>query len=283
MKVWNRLLEKLDGIAREIADNHVGAYAAQSAYFFMLCLIPILLLMITMVQYTPVTKADVMTAAMQVFPSSVHTMITSIINQVYNRSRAIIPLTALVALWSAGKGVMAMATGLNGVYRCRETRNYVVIRIRSTIYTIFFLLVIISLLVLGVFGNLLQMVVQEHVPVMERMATKWIQLREVITFPVLILFILMIYKFLPNKKHRIREQIVGAFVAATGWMAVSWVFSMYLDIFKGFSDMYGSLATIVLIMLWMYFCMYCVLLGGNLNRVLQERKEKKKDASAQEE
>ena len=281
MKVWNRLLEKLDGIAREIADNHVGAYAAQSAYFFMLCLIPILLLMITMVQYTPVTKADVMTAAMQVFPSSVHTMITSIINQVYNRSRAIIPLTALVALWSAGKGVMAMATGLNGVYRCRETRNYVVIRIRSTIYTIFFLLVIISLLVLGVFGNLLQMVVQEHVPVMERMATKWIQLREVITFPVLILFILMIYKFLPNKKHRIREQIVGAFAAATGWMAVSWVFSMYLDIFKGFSDMYGSLATIVLIMLWMYFCMYCVLLGGNLNRVLQERKEKKKDAAAQ--
>lgn len=281
MKVWNRLLEKLDGIAREIADNHVGAYAAQSAYFFMLCLIPILLLMITMVQYTPVTKADVMTAAMQVFPSSVHTMITSIINQVYNRSRAIIPLTALVALWSAGKGVMAMATGLNGVYRCRETRNYVVIRIRSTIYTIFFLLVIISLLVLGVFGNLLQMVVQEHVPVMERMATKWIQLREVITFPVLILFILMIYKFLPNKKHRIREQIVGAFAAATGWMAVSWVFSMYLDIFKGFSDMYGSLATIVLIMLWMYFCMYCVLLGGNLNRVLQERKEKEKDASAQ--
>ncbi|MDD7770482.1 YihY/virulence factor BrkB family protein [Suipraeoptans intestinalis] len=281
MKVWNRLLEKLDGIAREIADNHVGAYAAQSAYFFMLCLIPILLLMITMVQYTPVTKADVMTAAMQVFPSSVHTMITSIINQVYNRSRAIIPLTVLVALWSAGKGVMAMATGLNGVYRCRETRNYVVIRIRSTIYTIFFLLVIISLLVLGVFGNLLQMVVQEHVPVMERMATKWIQLREVITFPVLILFILMIYKFLPNKKHRIREQIVGAFAAATGWMAVSWVFSMYLDIFKGFSDMYGSLATIVLIMLWMYFCMYCVLLGGNLNRVLQERKGKEKDASAQ--
>lgn len=281
MKVWNRLLEKLDGIAREIADNHVGAYAAQSAYFFMLCLIPILLLMITMVQYTPVTKADVMTAAMQVFPGSVHTMITSIINQVYNRSRAIIPLTVLVALWSAGKGVMAMATGLNGVYRCRETRNYVVIRIRSTIYTIFFLLVIISLLVLGVFGNLLQMVVQEHVPVMERMATKWIQLREVITFPVLILFILMIYKFLPNKKHRIREQIVGAFAAATGWMAVSWVFSMYLDIFKGFSDMYGSLATIVLIMLWMYFCMYCVLLGGNLNRVLQERKGKEKDASAQ--
>lgn len=279
MKAWNRLLEKMDGIAREITDNHVGAYAAQSAYFFMLCLIPILLLMITMVQYTPVTKADVMTAAMQVFPSSVHTMITSIINQVYNRSRAIIPLTVLVALWSAGKGVMAMATGLNGVYRCRETRNYVVIRIRSTIYTIFFLLVIISLLVLGVFGNLLQTVVQDSIPVMEQLATRWIRLREVITFPVLLLFILMIYKFLPNKKHRIREQIVGAFAAATGWMAVSWVFSMYLDIFKGFSDMYGSLTTIVLIMLWMYSCMYCILLGGNLNRVLQERKEKEKDAS----
>lgn len=41
--------------------------------------------------------------------------------------------------------------------------------------------------------------------------------------------------------------------------------------------MYGSLATLVLIMLWMYSCMYCVLLGGNLNRVLKEKKEGEAD------
>ena len=82
----------------DVTEDHVGAYAAQSAYFFMLCMIPIILLLITMVQYTPVTKADVMTAVIQVFPTSVDSMITSIVNQVYNQSSGIIPITVVVAL-----------------------------------------------------------------------------------------------------------------------------------------------------------------------------------------
>ena len=60
-------------------------------------------------------------------------------------------------------------------------------------------------------------------------------------------------------------ELPGAVFTAIGWMVVSWIFSVYVDIFKGFSSMYGSLTTIVLIMLWMYFCMYSLLLGGELN------------------
>ena len=60
----------------DIAADHVGAYAAQTSYFFMLCMIPIILLLLTLVQYTPVTKADVMTAVIQVFPTSVDSLIT---------------------------------------------------------------------------------------------------------------------------------------------------------------------------------------------------------------
>ena len=64
------------------------------------------------------------------------------------------------------------------------------------------------------------------------------------------------------------RSLPGAMFAAVGWMVVSWVFSIYLDVFEGFSSMYGSLTTIVLIMLWMYFCMYCILLGGEMNVLL---------------
>ena len=67
------------------------------------------------------------------------------------------------------------------------------------------------------------------------------------------------------------KQLPGAVFAAIGWMVVSWVFSVYVDVFEGFSTMYGSLTTIVLIMLWMYFCMYCILIGGEFN-VLMEGK-----------
>ena len=60
MKRLKDIYQKITGVTSGFNEDHVGAYAAQSAYFFMLCMIPIILLLITMVQYTPVTKADVM-------------------------------------------------------------------------------------------------------------------------------------------------------------------------------------------------------------------------------
>ena len=92
-----------------------------------------------------------------------------------------------------------------------------------------------------------------------------IELRAVLTPIVLVAFLLLIYKFLPNRKDKFIRQLPGAVFTAIGWMAISWIFSVYVDVFTGFSSMYGSLTTIVLIMLWMYLCMYCILLGGELN------------------
>ena len=162
MKKIVDLYKRIMKVLETVAGDHVGAYAAQTAYFFMICMIPIILLLLTLVQYTPVTKADVMTAVIQVFPSSVESLMTSIVNQVYNQSMGIIPVTVIVALWSAGKGVLAMSTGLNCVYKCRETRNYVFLRLRATLYTVMFILVIILLLVLSVFGNSLNIFIEEQ-------------------------------------------------------------------------------------------------------------------------
>ena len=265
MKRVKNYYENIMKYTGNIAADHVGAYAAQTSYFFMLCMIPIILLLLTLVQYTPVTKADVMTAVIQVFPTSVDSLITSIVNQVYNQSTGVIPITIIVALWSAGKGVLAITTGLNCVYKCRETRNYIFLRIRATIYTLMFLVVILLLLILSVFGNSLNIFIAEHVPIMKRFADKLIEVRIIITPVVLIVFSLLSYKFLPNRRDKLLRQLPGAVFTAIGWMVVSWIFSVYVDIFKGFSSMYGSLTTIVLIMLWMYFCMYSLLLGGELN------------------
>lgn len=266
-----KIYKKIQKIGEAIAGNHVGAYAAQTAYFFMICMIPIILLLLTLVQYTPVTKADVMTAVIQVFPSSVDSMMTSIVNQVYNQSTGIIPVTVLVALWSAGKGVLAMSTGLNCVYQCRETRNYVLLRLRATLYTVMFILVIVLLLVLSVFGNSLNLFIGEHVPILAKAADQLIQARVFIAPVTLILFCLLTYEFLPNRRDRWMKHLPGAVFAAIGWMVVSWVFSVYVDIFEGFSSMYGSLTTIVLIMLWLYFCMYSILIGGVINVMFYDK------------
>lgn len=101
MKKW---IEKIRELLMVEGDNHTSAYAAMSAFFFILSLIPIILLLLTLIQYTSLTKVDVMSAVVRVVPDNISPTILAIVNQVYNQSAAVIPVTIVAALWSAGRG-----------------------------------------------------------------------------------------------------------------------------------------------------------------------------------
>lgn len=269
----NRIKRYVLRVMEVVNSHHTGAYAAQAAYFFVLSMIPIILLLLTMVQFTSLTKDYIMTAVLQAFPTTVEGLIESIVDQVYSQSGTIIPITLLVALWSAGRGVLSITTGLNCIYESRETRNYIYLRVRASLYTVIFLIAIILSLVLSVFGNRIAIMLNEHFPVLIRLTDLLIRSRTLITLCVLTLFWDLVYKYLPNRKNigktTMKKQLPGAIFTACAWQIISFVFSIYLDIFTGFTTMYGSLTMIILIMLWLYMCMYVILLGGEVNAILQ--------------
>ena len=264
----DRLLE----IPSLVGAHKTGAYAAQAAYFFMLSLIPIILLLLTLIQFTPVTKLDLLQAVELVFPTSIQGFIVTIVQQVYNQSSTIIPVTIIVALWSAGKGVLSVTSGLNEIYENTESRPYLYLRFRASFYTVIFILAIIFSLIMSVFGNSIGAFILKHVPMLTTVVNYVLKTRTLFTFFVLTLFWDLVYKFLPDRTKRykttMKEQLPGAIFTSLCWLVISYVFSIYLDIFKGFSNMYGSLTTIILVMLWLYFCMYIILLGGELNASL---------------
>ena len=270
---FNRIKGYAFRVMDVVSSHHTGAYAAQAAYFFVLSMIPIILLLLTMVQFTSLTKDYIMNAVLQVFPTTVEGLIESIVDQVYSQSGTIIPITVLVALWSAGRGVLSITNGLNCVYESRETRNYVYLRIRASLYTVIFLVAIILSLVLSVFGNRIAIMLNQHFPVLVRLIDTVIRSRTLITLCILTLFWDTVYKYLPNRKNigktTMKKQLPGAIFTACEWQVISFVFSIYLDIFTGFTTMYGSLTMIILIMLWLYMCMYVILLGGEVNALLQ--------------
>lgn len=182
------VLKKIFKFVDRVGQDHVGAYAAQSAFFLVLSLIPIILLLLTLVQYTPVTKADVMSAAYELFPVTIRTTIVSIINEVYNQSRALIPVTALVAIWSAGRGTMAITNGLNCIHKETETRNYFFLRIRAAFYTILLIVAIVLCLVLLGFGNSISLLVNQHIPVFRYITDFIIEIRTIAILCVLVIF-----------------------------------------------------------------------------------------------
>ena len=138
-----------------------------------------------------------------------------------------------------------------------------VTRIRSALYTLIFILAVISSLILLVFGNSIQKLLTKYIPTLAKVTAYIIGMRTAVSLVVLALIFLMIYKF--------RSQIPGAVVSAVAWSLFSLGFSVYLDYYDGFSNMYGSLTTIILVLLWLYFCMYIVLIGAEINAYFEER------------
>ena len=265
-----QMIKKIWNITQDIGKHHISAYAAQSAFFTMLSFIPIIMLLMTAVRMTPVTQSDIIRMAYELVPKSISGTVISIIDEVYSQTGTTISLSIIVTIWSAGKGVMALSNGLNTIKGIVETRNYIYVRLRAAIYTVILIVAIILSLVLLGFGNSISLLVYKYIPVLHYIADFLIEIRAVLMICVIIIVSVMLYQFLPNKRGKMKYQIPGAIFTAFGWTFASFAISIYMDVFRGFSNMYGSLTTIVLIMLWLYICMYTFLLGSEINVLLME-------------
>lgn len=261
----------IQGFVDNMGKKHMSAYAAQAAYFIILSFIPFMLLLMTSIKYTPLTREEVINVVMQVCPESFEGFIRGIVWEVYAKSLGVVPISALIALWSAGKGIQALTNGFNSIYQVQETRNFFVTRVRSVVYTLVFVIAIILTLILQVFGNSLQRELSSRFPVLDRLVTTIISMRVMISLFLLSLVFVMMYKFIPNRKATFRSQLPGAVLSAVCWSAFSFFFSLYVDLFSVTSNMYGSMTTIVLILLWMYFCMMFVMIGAQVNYYFEEQ------------
>ena len=110
----------------------------------------------------------VLEAVVRVTPEEFQNFVKMIILEVYSKSLAVVPLTAIITLWTAGKGLQGLTNGLNSVYQVYETRNYFAARIRSALYTLIFIVLIVATLILLVFGNSIQGALVEHLPFYQR-------------------------------------------------------------------------------------------------------------------
>lgn len=278
-KIMRRMINDIFGFIKRMDDDKVGAFASQAAFFILLSVIPCLLLLMTMIQYAPVEQSSVRSVILQIVPAEFSTLVSGIITEVYQKSTAIVPISAIFTLWSAGKGINALTNGFNNVYHVTETRNYFVNRIRAMVYTLIFIVAIAASLVIMVFGNTIQGMLKSRAPVIASVTESVLNMRALILIISLTIVFLLLYKAIPNRKASMRSQIPGAMISAVAWGLFSLGFSWYLELFPGFSNMYGSLTTIVLVMLWMYFCMYIILIGAEINAYFEDQLRKLHDSA----
>ncbi|MBE5962475.1 MAG: YihY/virulence factor BrkB family protein [Lachnospiraceae bacterium] len=255
---------------RKLNDDFINAFSAQAAFFLFLSFFPFAMFLLTLIQYLPIQESAVLEICTNIFPTAINSFIVTIIQELFAKAATgtLISITVIAALWSSSKGFLAIVRGMNSVYGIKETRNYVVLRLWSTLYTLVFALVILALLVTTVFGNQLYLWILNRIPILTDLALLIISVRAVVGLCLLILVFLIIYIVIPNRKSRIFAELPGAMLTAAGWMGFSYLFSYYIDNMSNYSYTYGSLTAIVLCMVWLYACMYIMFIGAEINSIL---------------
>ena len=220
-------VDAVKGFLNRAFRDHVSAYAAQAAYFIILSFIPFILFLLTIVRYTPLTQVMVRQVIAEICPENFRGLVLSIVNEVYGKTSAVVPITLLLSLWSSGKGVQAITNGLNTIYHVEETRDWLTTRLWSVFYTFAFVVAVIVSLVLLVFGNSLQKSLTLWQPWLGRLIAQIIGARTLTAFLFLMAVFLALYKVLPNRKATFKSQMPGAFITAVAWMVFSYAFSLY--------------------------------------------------------
>ncbi len=260
-------------LTKKIDDDHVAAFSAQAAFFIIISFFPFIMLLLSIIRFFPVEESSMLRIFTEIFPTAIDSLIISIITEIYDSaaSTTIISVTVITTLWSAGKGFLAIMRGLNSVYEINETRNGLLLRAIAALYTLIFAVMVLVTMTLFVFGNRLYFWIERKLPVFVDTALVIISLRTIVGLIVLIIFFLIIYTVIPNRKAKLMSQLPGAMLCAGGWMGFSYAFSFYIDNYSNYASTYGSLTAIVLFMLWLYFCMYILFLGAEFNLLFENK------------
>lgn len=255
-----------------MSEDHISEFSAQCSYYTILSFIPFVILLITLIQYTTIDQQTLFDVIIKIVPSSMNEFVLGIVREVYSKSIGTISVSIIFTLWSAGKGLFALIKGLHSVYKIdgEKEKSVIYLRLMSLVETIVFIVLIVLGLVLLVFGNSLKSIIQNHFDIFENFNTFLEVLTELAFIFATFIVFLMLYKFMPKHKVTFKSQIPGAIFGAVTLNVISFVFSKYLYIFKGFSITYGSLTTLMLIMMWTYSCFYTLFLGAELNKILNK-------------
>ena len=272
MKLLKAMVKR---IIRYSYEDDITVYAAQASFFIVISAIPLIMLFISLLQYLLPSRNMIVSEALSLIvpeASGLRDFVLEIVDDLYtNSTGAIVSVSLIFTLWSASKGIYCLHTGLNKIRHFTAGASYVKRRSKAVGYTVAFLLILLFLVAVVMCGDLLRDLLALWFPGIAGIAILFTLLRSVIAFAAVLLFFVVVYATLPSGRTYYANTIPSAIFTTFGWMLFSYIYAFYLNNIAGNSYIYGSLTALVLLMLWLYFCMVIFFIGAELNKLIVVR------------
>lgn len=252
-----------------LSTLNIPVYAANAGYFIVLSVFPALLLILSSLRYTGFTVDVLLDALEAVLPSPLMGAAETLVFSVYQNSTGTVAgIAAVTALWSASRGVYGLLTGLNRIYGVAEDRSYFFTRGISVLYTFGLQFVLTLTLMLHVFGStIIEFLLQIDNPIV-MFVLDILNLRFFLLLVLQTILFTLIFVVLPNRHNGFMQSLPGGLLTSIGWMVFSNLYSIYVEHFPRYANIYGSVYAVAVTMLWLYFCLSILFYGGALNRLL---------------
>lgn len=255
----------------KVKYDHVSSFAGHAALFLLMSLFPMAMFCISMFSYLPIDTVRFTQYLINIIPEGFTPLLNQILEEAYAESTTMMKsFTIIVMLFCASKGVYAVIIGMNAVYGIRETRSTPLLYALAVSYVVILFAAIGMMMVLIVLGNNIFNWLLQFVPGLSVFSGLFRYGKYLCMLVVLIIFFLLIYMNVPNRRSKIRYEFFGALFSTIAWLVFSWAFSFYISNFGNYSVTYGSLATVVIFILWLYGTMNIIFVGAEMNVVLRK-------------
>jgi membrane protein len=269
------LIEFGKRVYAEADHDEIFNGAAALAYFWTLAIFPAMIFLMAVIPYLPIAQVDraVMDLLRQALPPSAADMFTGVVRKVTSERRGgLLSLGLVVALWSASTGMYAIMRQLNIAFNVAERRPFVKARVTALLLTLLFGVLVIGAFSLIVLGGVLQDFIGNRVGFSDPLMQVFAIFRWVVIVLALLLSVSLIYRFAPNRHVSFRMFTAGGITATLLLIAASFGFSLYTSNFANYSAVYGSVGAVIVLMLWLYIAGLVILLGAEMNVVLEREK-----------
>lgn len=265
--------------ANKLAKDRVSEYAASACYFIVLSILPFLMALLSLMRYLPVTSQDLIEYIVPIIPASLQPIASSFITSAYQSSASITVVTAIALIWAAGKGFFAMIKGLHQIYEIENYPNWLFMRIISSISAIIFIFIIAASLCILVFGNYIFMFIIKylnHIPFISDIFGTILFSKNLLLPIFLSILFTSVFTIISRKNTNFLRELPGGIFAAAGWLLFSYLYSLWVENSPNFSLMYGGLSTLVIALVWAYFCLCIIFIGAEINMFLRRHIYSKK-------
>ncbi|MCA9460520.1 MAG: YihY/virulence factor BrkB family protein [Nitrospirales bacterium] len=275
---WSRKFRAWWEVAKDVwieacADDVLGR-AAQLGFYFVLALFPGLLGVTALIGMLPsqVVLPTVMPYAQKVLPAESLVLVDRYVEQVIQGSGGgVFSLSLLGALWAASWGMMAIINTLNAVYGVKETRSLWKAGLTALLLTIGAAVFVIASLILILAGEEVSQWFAAWTGMDWWVTLGW----PLLQWPVIVLFLLvavnLIYFWAPNIDHQWQWVNPGSALAVLLWIILSLGLKLYVEHFINYNVVYGPITGVIILMMWLYVSGLTLLIGGELNAVLDKR------------